>query len=210
MASVPHLQRPTHDKLSNRLQLNDLLRCSIQPDQRRLRHIKSLIIQNVKYKGSNNHERNSSNTNSKGLNNGKSAKQQLKTVGDLIERSNNSIQILGLNNKLERQLQLQELNASTFYDCFYTINGFMDIEDPIYISPIFKKEFEISEELNFLGLNRNSITINLFIKYNSKWCLLRQFHIKLSFLVNLGDNLDLINNTKQKFQCWNDEKNQFF
>ncbi|GMG20584.1 unnamed protein product [Ambrosiozyma monospora] len=196
MASVPRLQRPTHDKLSNRLQLNDLLKCSIQPDQRRLRHIKSVIIQNLNYKGPNNHKRGSSIVNSNGLNDGKSAKQQqLKTVGDLIDRSSNSIQILGLNNKLERQLQLQELNASTFYDCFYTINGFMDIEDPIYISPIFKKEFEISEELNFLGLNRNSITINLFINYNSKWCLLRQFHIKLSFLVNLGDNIELINNS---------------
>lgn len=94
--------------------------------------------------------------------------------------------------EIRRQHDFQKINEDTFFECFYTINNFLNIDRPYYISRLFPYYTEIADELE-LHVFSKSATINLFAKNSSKgWKLLKQFHTKLSLLLNLGDNLDLI------------------
>lgn len=91
-----------------------------------------------------------------------------------------------------RQHDFQKINEDTFFECFYTINDFLNIDRPYYISRLFPYYTEIADELE-LHIFSKSATINLFVKNSSKdWNLLKQYHLKLSLLINLGDDLDLI------------------
>lgn len=94
--------------------------------------------------------------------------------------------------EIRRQLEFQKLNEDTFFDCFYTINSFLNIEDPYFVSRVFPSHVELADELEIHVFSK-SATINLFVKGEvDGWKLSRQYHIKLSLLVNLGDDLDLI------------------
>lgn len=91
--------------------------------------------------------------------------------------------------EIRRQLEFQKINEDTFFDCFYTINNFLNIDDPYFISRVFPSHVELADELEIHAFAK-SATINLFVKSEySSWKLSRQYHIKLSLLVNLGDDL---------------------
>lgn len=103
-----------------------------------------------------------------------------------------------LNNSLmqpieiRRQHEFQKINYETFFNCFYTINNFLNIDKPYFISRIFPYFAEVADELE-IHVFAKSATINLFIKRgNDNWKLIKQYHVKLSLLINLGDNLELI------------------
>ncbi|VEU22222.1 DEKNAAC103250 [Brettanomyces naardenensis] len=87
---------------------------------------------------------------------------------------------------------MQEVSRPTFFDSFYTLNRFMNTQNPFYISSVFKKRVSIQEDLDFDSVNEKSSTLNLFIRLNGVWQLLCQYHVKLSLLVNIGDNLEEI------------------
>jgi hypothetical protein len=106
-------------------------------------------------------------------------------------RNHNST-ILNQSNEIQRQLEFQSINEKTFFDCFYTISDFLKIDKSYFISRIFPSHVDLADEIE-LHIFSKSATINLFIRHESQpWKLLRQYHLKLSLLVNLGDDLELI------------------
>ncbi|ODV86174.1 hypothetical protein CANARDRAFT_27436 [[Candida] arabinofermentans NRRL YB-2248] len=117
--------------------------------------------------------------------------------GDLIQNqkipNRGLVQTVGLNAQLDRQLKLQEVNESSFFDCFYTLNEFMNIDKPFFVSRVFTNSVNLSDELSFPTMNKKSLTLNLYIKLNDTFMLFNQYHLKLSFLLNVGSRLDLIN-----------------
>lgn len=100
--------------------------------------------------------------------------------------------ILNKAMEIRRQLEFQALNDEAFFQCFYTLNNFLNIEEPYFISRLFPVHVDLADELE-LKIPSKSITINLFVKHESQnWKLLKQYHIKMSFLINLGDDIDAI------------------
>ena len=117
-----------------------------------------------------------------------------KTKDDNYLTNDTPIRNTTLSQPLEirRQLEFQKINENTFFDCFYTLNNFLNIDDPYFISRVFPSHVELADELE-IHVFAKSATINLFVKSeSSSWKLSRQYHIKLSLLVNLGDDLDRI------------------
>lgn len=119
----------------------------------------------------------------------KSASIYFKDDNYLNRELQNSKHLLNMPSQIQQQLDSQKLNNDTFCECMYTINNFLDIEHPYFISRVFSSHVDIEDELD-LHIFDNSATFNLYVKSNTNpWFLLRQYHIKLSLLVNLGDDL---------------------
>ncbi len=113
---------------------------------------------------------------------------------DSLERVlDNDQDILNQENPIKKQKILQELRDTTFFDTFYTLNKFMDIDSPFYISRIFHGGTNIQEDVNFEEINENSLSLNLLINYKGKWCFLNQYHIMLPLMKCIGDDLKKIN-----------------
>ncbi|KAG0678527.1 hypothetical protein C6P40_004758 [Pichia californica] len=97
--------------------------------------------------------------------------------------------------EIRRQHESQQINEDNFFHCFYTINEFFNIENPYFISRVFPYYAEIADELE-IHVFAKSATVNLYIQRSSNsWKLFKQYHIKLSLLVNLGDDLESIENS---------------
>jgi hypothetical protein len=100
--------------------------------------------------------------------------------------------LIGKPEEIRRQIEQQKLNDRSLFKCFYTINHFMEVDNPYFISRTFPPHTTIEDELD-LRIHANSATINLFIKHETRpWQLLRQYHLKLSLMINLGDDLSYI------------------
>lgn len=171
---------------------------ALAPDLRRVRHMRKIIVLNVRYDG----------TEPRGC--GKSFARKgisddmdilstdlltinhdAKHVGQTQKLMNDDLMV-GLEDQIQRQLQVQEKSKCTFFDSFYSLNGFMNTDDPIYISRVFHGQPTIQEELDFTAQNQKSFTLNLMIHLDQKWCLLTEYHIKMSLLVPVGDDPELI------------------
>lgn len=181
------------------------LKSSISPDLLKIRHIRSILIKNVSEANNESLPQTSvddlNDQSTKTLKKGKSS-HNLKahsdfgkslnvgtTVSNSFKKSNYKP---NQSNEIRRQLEFQKVNAKTFFECFYTINDFLNLENPYFISRIFPSHVELSEDLD-LKISSKSATINLFLKHESQnWELLKQYHLKLSLLINLGDDLSLI------------------
>ncbi|QPG73226.1 hypothetical protein FOA43_000533 [Brettanomyces nanus] len=223
MSSVPSLDRPRRDPVTEYEKVdsgdNDFY---IGPGLRRVRHIHSLSIYNIRLQGSGRqHHKNSSqysfhldstetrpSTSYLDLENAQlgsikdslspattrddTYKEQLQKhrKGQLQQPDNQFL--LGLDDQIQEQLNIQDLKRDTFFDSFYSLNNFMKVDDPFYISRVFKNQLTIKEDLDFDSFNAKSSSLNLFVKRGSSWSLLCQYHIKLSLLVNVGDNLELV------------------
>ena len=97
--------------------------------------------------------------------------------------------------EIQRQLELQYNKDNEIVESFYTLNDFLNIDKPYFISRTFPSDVELDDELE-LRIFSNSATINLFAKFkNDRWKLLKQYHLKLSLLINIGNDSELIMKT---------------
>ncbi|KAH3668890.1 hypothetical protein OGAPHI_002645 [Ogataea philodendri] len=200
MTSVPHLDR----KRSIEWELAQRTGNSAGY-YRKLRHVRTVVVKNVRVLSEPSKResrlfkmKTKSSVNIGGA--GASQSNEIRTmtqVGDLIEPSRNTdhaknTRLLRTIDPVERQLQLQNFNRCTFLDCFFTMNHFLDTTSPFYISRVFDNSVDMCEDLHLSGLNLKSFTINVYVKVDGQWKFLVQHNVKLSFLVNLGNDLDVI------------------
>lgn len=105
-------------------------------------------------------------------------------------------------DKLDRQILFQNVNSSSFSRCFYTVNKFKDIVDPLYISGIFEEHLGIQEEVNF-NFKFDSFSVNIYTEMQmSKWQLLCAYHVEIKNLIKVGDDIHIIKKTFKNVENW--------
>jgi len=107
-------------------------------------------------------------------------------------RFDNQLTVFNQESPIQRQEVLQRLSQDTFFDTFYTLNKFMNVNNPFYISRVFHECANIQEDVDFNAINEKSLTLNLFINYKGKWRLLIQYHIMLPLMKCIGSDVKQI------------------
>lgn len=196
MASLPRLpKRPSDgDNIAE-----SEIGAGITPNLRKLRHIKSIEI---------NHRMEEAKRPFKFADDQLIApKQRLnqfqsKSTFNLRNKVTDSRRVISSNNAtaglfigkaaiVQDQLNLQHEYLDKYQKTFYTLNNFMDFEKPYFISRVFDKFSVILDPLE-LQMNDTSFTINLYRKSNKQWHIYRQYHIKMSLLICIGDDLESV------------------
>lgn len=153
----------------------------IPPSLRRIRHVRSLSILNIHLKD-------------KGKKRNRALRTDLSILHNMNYQNNEPLlnDYQGGSIEVKRQLHAQEITSNNLFDCFYTLNEFMNLNDPFYISRAFSDLMSLQEEVDFDIPHGKAFTVNLFLKLEGHWNLLTQFHVMMSCLVSLGNDLDLI------------------
>ncbi|KAG7820266.1 hypothetical protein KL928_001703 [Ogataea angusta] len=200
MTSVPHLdcERSTSWNLAQRQAFS-------ARNQRKIRHVQAILVRNLKLpanvSGKDPRLLRLKTKSTVNMANGASTQNNkvktLSRVGDLIQLSRNEefssqdkVQ-LG-SDPVERQLEIQAINKRMFLECFFTVNHFLDTKTPFYISRVFSDSVHICDDIQLSSLSLKSFTINLYAKIDTDWKLLVRYNVKLSFLVNLGSDYEVI------------------
>ncbi|KAG7823950.1 hypothetical protein KL909_002687 [Ogataea angusta] len=200
MTSVPHLdcERSTSWNLAQRQAFS-------ARNQRKIRHVQAIVVRNLKLpanvSGKDPRLLRLKTKSTVNMANGASSQNNkvktLSRVGDLIQLSRNeefsSQDKLQLgSDPVERQLEIQAINKRMFLECFFTVNHFLDTKTPFYISRVFSDSVHICDDIQLSSLSLKSFTINLYAKIDTDWKLLVRYNVKLSFLVNLGSDYEVI------------------
>lgn len=100
--------------------------------------------------------------------------------------------LIGKDEIDQSQLNLQQLYIGKYYTSFYTLNNFMNVDKPFFISRTFDPFSNIEDPID-INMNNKSFTVNVYFKLtDDSWVLYRQYHIKLSLLICIGDDLSII------------------
>lgn len=113
--------------------------------------------------------------------------------------------ILGLSDPIERQLRLQQINKKSFVSSFISLHEIFS-DSPFFVSEIQKDTMNPDfQEFDFKNINSvsniKSLTLKVWSKsmigseLRNKWKLLMDINFKLSFMVYIGKDIDLINKT---------------
>ncbi|KAG7885002.1 hypothetical protein KL938_001259 [Ogataea parapolymorpha] len=200
MTSVPHLECEQSRSWNLAQQQTFSAR-----NQRKIRHVQAVVVRNLKLPAnvSGKDPRllrlktksivNMANTAITQNNKVKTLSQ----VGDLIQLSryeefSSQDKLQSGADPVERQLEVQAINKRMFLECFFTINHFLDTKSPFYISRVFSDSIHVWDNIPLSGLSLKSFTINLYAKIDTEWKLLVRYNVKLSFLVNLGSDYEVI------------------
>ncbi|KAG7737916.1 hypothetical protein KL912_003699 [Ogataea haglerorum] len=200
MTSVPHLdcERLPSWNLTQRQTVS-------AGNQRKIRHVQAIVVRNLKLPANVSGKdpqllrlKTKSTVNMANAATTQNIKvKTLSQVGDLIqlsryEESSSQSKLQSGTDPVERQLEIQAINKRMFLECFFTINHFLDTKTPFYISRVFSYSVHVWDDIQLSGLSLKSFTINLYAKIDTEWKLLVRYNVKLSFLVNLGSDYEVI------------------
>lgn len=117
--------------------------------------------------------------------------RESETTSKRVISSTTASLLIGKDEIVQNQLNLQDIYLDKYHESFYTLNHFMNVETPFFISRTFDPFSNIDDQID-IHMNNKSFTVNVYIKSNDYWGLYRQFHIKLSLLICIGDDLSAI------------------
>lgn len=199
MASLPRLVSDSRDALQMEGGLfpesNSLL---VPPNTRKLRHVKSIEIHHQTARLASHQHHNNFADDTMVMPKQRLSKVQSKSTYNLQKSKSETRRVvsstaagllIGKDEVEQNQLDLQQRYMHKYHDSFYTLNHFMDSDCPFFISRMFDPYSTIEDPID-IRMNNTSFTVNVYVKTNHVWILQFKYHIKMSLLICIGDDLD--------------------